>query len=782
MILSEFMAANTRTRVDDHREFSDWIELRNVGNAPVDLAGWTLSASTRKPTAWPLPATNLPPDGLILIWASGRDQRNPAHPLHTDFRLDRDGDYLALRRPDGTTASEFAPKYPRQWPDASFGFLPGSTQAVLFTSPTPGRPNESTRTRPGPFITGVSHSPTQPKPGENVIVTATLATAASEKTRVTLFWRIMFQGEESIEMSPSGKGRWTALLPLDRTAAGQMVRWRIAAQDESQGRSQYPPATDPKRTSRYLGLLVTPGPLDTPLPVYHLFLAPKDLERAESEQGAYGCLQHDGEFYDNVFVKVRGNSTAFFPKKSHRLEFPVDHPLRHAGPGKRIRHTSFMAEFLDPTYLRQHLSFWLQAKTGSAAPFHDPVRIQLNGEFWQLAMHSEVLGEDLLERHGLDPNGSLYKAVGTLTTDFSSTGGFEKKTRRKEGVEDYLELAQALDDDQSVAARRRALFDRMNLPATINYLAVARLTQEDDDIWANMSLYHDNVGTDEWRPIPFDMNVSWGLSFAHGGILATEDRFRSHPFFGASNSGMTQGHNRLYDAVVAVPETRQMLLRRMRTVLDQWWQPPGTPMEQRLIEQHIAVMARLMSKDAALDRERWNGPRSRRNPGATGGLMEAGIQDLIQQFIEPRRRHFYVTHAASSAGLFRGIGITASHVAGIPGPQTASPRLDIVRAVTHPTQPELDHVILTNPNPDAVDLSGWQLQGRVTYTFPSGTVLPTKGKLHVAADLRAFRTRLPSPPSDPFRFVVGNFQGRLTGDKPLTLLDARSQRIAGLAP
>jgi hypothetical protein len=70
----------------------------------------------------------------------------------------------------------------------------------------------------------------------------------------------------------------------------------------------------------------------------------------------------------------------------------------------------------------------------------------------------------------------------------------------------------------------------------------------------------------------------------------------------------------------------------------------------------------------------------------------------------------------------------------------------------------------------------------VTYTFPSGTVLPTKGKLHVAADLRAFRTRLPSPPSDPFRFVVGNFQGRLTGDKPLTLLDARSQRIAGLAP
>src|SRR4029077_7678082 len=109
----------------------------------------------------------------------------------------------------------------------------------------------------------------------------------------------------------------------------------------------------------------------------------------------------------------------------------------------------------------------------------------------------------------------------------------------------------------------------LNLPSVINYLAIARLTQEDDDIWANLSLYHD-PHTGEWIPVPFDMNVSWGFSFAHGGIQASEDRMRSHPFFGAANVGSNQGFNRLYDAIIATPPMREMLLRRMRSVMDRW--------------------------------------------------------------------------------------------------------------------------------------------------------------------------------------------------------------------
>src|SRR5512139_658379 len=112
VILSEFMAANTRTLADETRSFEDWIEIRNTGSNAVDLAGWSLTTKPNRPREWIFPAMPLPPGGLLLVWASGRDRRLPGAPLHTNFRLSRAGEYLALVRPDGSLATEFKPAFP----------------------------------------------------------------------------------------------------------------------------------------------------------------------------------------------------------------------------------------------------------------------------------------------------------------------------------------------------------------------------------------------------------------------------------------------------------------------------------------------------------------------------------------------------------------------------------------------------------------------------------------------------------------------------------------------
>lgn len=784
VILSEFMADNTRTIADEDRSFEDWIELRNTGSAPVNLAGWALVENRRRNRPWVLPGTNLPAGGHLLLWASGKDRSVPGRPLHTDFRLAASGEPLALLRPDGSVATDFGTNYPPQWPDASFGFLPGSTTAVFFPAPTPGRANELASPRPGPRIASIGADRPRLTFRDPLRIVASIVDATGPVTNVTLHWRSMFRPEVALPMRPDTNGTWSAILPAGAAARGQMIRWRVTARDAAGGESRYPLGTDPRRTSQYLGTVVEPEAVTTGtrLPVFHLFIPPSDIDNADSESGAWGCLFHDGEFYDQVFLKVRGNSTAGFPKRSHRLELPLDHPLRHPGPGGRLRHTSFMAEWGDPTYLRQHLSFWLQTQTGSAAPFHDPVRLQLNGAFWQLAMHSEVLGEELLSRHGLDPRGSLYKAVGTLEPDFNSTGGFEKKTRRHEGTEDYVALARALHESRSLDARRRALFDRLNLPAVINYLAVARLTQEDDDIWANMSLYHDNDGTGEWRPVPFDMNVSWGLSFASDRILATRDSFRSHPFFGAADSGATQGHNRLYDAIVRVPETRAMLLRRLRTVLDGWWQPPGTPLRDRVLEQHLAQLTNRIAPDAVLDRARWGNPWTASGNPRPEDALAAGVRDLQEQFIEPRRRHFYVTHSITNAGPRRPVGITCRDLAGIPLPQSPDARLNFDRVEHHADHPDLDFVRLANPGTDAVDISGWSLDGPVRFVFAPGTVVPAQGLLEVAANLPRLRAERSRDPAGGGRFVVGSYHGHLTDPRPLVLRHAAGNTVAESRP
>jgi hypothetical protein len=774
VIISEVMASNSRSIADENKSFADWIELRNTGTTAVNLEGWSLADSRRRPRQWLFPATNLAPNAHLMIWASGRNRRVAGAPLHANFKLSSSGEYLGLVRPDGSVASEFTPQFPPQLPDVSYGFLPGITHSVFFTMPTPGKANESSPTLPGPLITSVTHRPAFPRSNEAVVISAQLSPLLAPVTNVTLFWRAMFHRETNLAMTPDDIGVWTATIPAGVAGDGQILRWRLVAEDAGGHKSQQPLFNDPKRTSKYLGTVVNPSYVTSALPLFQLFIPLQQMRGAESESGARGCFFYDGEFYDNVFIKVRGNSTAGFPKKSHRLEFPHEHALRHPGPGSRLQQTSLMAEWGDPTYLRQYLSFWLQRETGSAAPFHYPVRVQLNGEFWQLAMHSEVLGEELLARHGLDPNGALYKAVGTLTSDFESTGVFEKKTRRHEGNADYLTLASALNEARGVEVRRQALFEMMNVPAVINYLAVARITQEDDDIWANLSLYRDCEGTEEWRPVAFDMNVSWGLSFGRSGVHATADAFRSHPFFGAAGVGVNQGFNRLYDAVVCVPETREMLLRRMRTVLDSRWQPPGTPWNGRVIERHITQLTNLIWAEAIRDRRKWgdswNGSGSSRPEEA----LTSGVRELIEKFIEPRRRHFYVTHSVTNAA--RTIGISSRNSVGLPERQVSDAKVRIAELGHSQTNQALAYLCLTNGNPFAVDISGWRLEGPVKFAFPAATVLPARGTLYVAADVKELRARL-SALGARGRFIVGNYRGQLSQERGIALKDEHGRLV-----
>ena len=63
---------------------------------------------------------------------------------------------------------------------------------------------------------------------------------------------------------------------------------------------------------------------------------------------------------------------------------------------------------------------------------------------------------------------------------------------------------------------------------------------ENDDVWANMSIYHDNDGDDLWRIIPFDMNLSYGAAYmdnaSFSGIQVTNDNLKSFPLYGSSQA------------------------------------------------------------------------------------------------------------------------------------------------------------------------------------------------------------------------------------------------------
>jgi hypothetical protein len=121
-LITEFMADNDSTLADEDGAFSDWIEIHNPDAMTVDLDGWTLTDSATNLTKWTFPPTTIAPGGFLVVFASGKNKQVPGSELHTNFSLSAGGEYLALVAPGGVTiANEFAPTYPAQDPDRSFG-------------------------------------------------------------------------------------------------------------------------------------------------------------------------------------------------------------------------------------------------------------------------------------------------------------------------------------------------------------------------------------------------------------------------------------------------------------------------------------------------------------------------------------------------------------------------------------------------------------------------------------------------------------------------------------
>ena len=156
VLITELQAANTRTVADDQGGYSDWIELHNPTDTPIPLLGYTLTDDAAQPAQWDLPATTLAPGAFLVVWASGADRVTPEG-WHTNFRLNRGGEYVGLFGPDGQLVDGV--KFGLQHTDISLGRLGlASDLWGAFPTPTPGAANTGTP-RPAPDAAPVVVTP-----------------------------------------------------------------------------------------------------------------------------------------------------------------------------------------------------------------------------------------------------------------------------------------------------------------------------------------------------------------------------------------------------------------------------------------------------------------------------------------------------------------------------------------------------------------------------------------------------------------------------------------------
>ena len=132
--ISEFMADNAKTLADGNGKYSDWIEIYNPNANAVNLEGWHLTDNASKPTKWPCPDVTIAAGGYFVVFATGEstvDYVDPAGYYHTNFKIDKEGEYLGLYRPDGTVACDYAPQFPQQITDISYGIGAQTTTTSL---------------------------------------------------------------------------------------------------------------------------------------------------------------------------------------------------------------------------------------------------------------------------------------------------------------------------------------------------------------------------------------------------------------------------------------------------------------------------------------------------------------------------------------------------------------------------------------------------------------------------------------------------------------------------
>ncbi len=746
-VINEFLAAND-TGIEDAEiggSHEDWIEIYNPNTLyALELAGYHLTDDAGNLGKWTFPAVTLPPGGYLIVFASEKNRAVPGQPLHTNFKLSENGEYLALVKPDGTTiVQEFAPAYPNQTSDVSY------SSAGYLATPTPGAVNSALS---GPAIAAVTQNPPPPADVDALTINARVTPqGTSTVTAVNLLYRVNYGAEVTLPMTLN-QGVYSAVIPATASTPGQMIRWRVTATDSAARSSKAPLFRDPSNSPEYYGTMVQDTSFTTQLPVVYRFV--QNTALVDNDPGTRCSIFMNGEFFDNCGVRIRGFTSRGWPKKSHKIEGNSGYKFRFKTDGPRVTEFDLNTTYTDKSYLRAILTAEMQRSIGMVCPELFPVQVRQNGAFYSVAIMTENPDKDFLSRNGVDPDGAYYKAP---TNNFYTTSStFEKKTRLYEtGKADLDALIAGVA--QTGTPLETYVFDNVDLPAMINYMATTCISQNIDASDKNHFAYRDTNGSKEWSMLPWDLDLTFGPNALNTDTIVYNQTYASHPFIGASPYLLSPGkYNRFLEAIVNTPRTRAMLIRRIRSLTDQF-------LANNWFQNRIDQMVPILDPDVTQDHAKWGS--SSHFGGVTHTLLAANNR-IKTEYLAPRLTY-----------------LNSGGTVGIPATNPAAPPIVFGTYDANPASHNQDeeYLQLTNNNAFSVDLSGWKVEGGVKHTIKSGTVLLAGESLYLTPSPTAFRARAAGPRGGQRLFVQGNVDGHLSNfGETLTLKNSAGTVITSL--
>lgn len=220
-------------------------------------------------------------------------------------------------------------------------------------------------------------------------------------------------------------------------------------------------------------------------------------------------ISYEGITWEDVQMRIRGDGTRRFPKKSLKFKFESE-PFYN---GKDVLNLN--AEYVDKTYANALMSSMLYRSTGHPCFEAENIRVYINGKYSGLYLSIENIDESFLERWDLDTEANLYKATrdgSCLSLEDDVYYHWEKKTNAGEPRDDLAKLIDSLntvpDDDYYNFCKRTFFYDEM-----INLISINLLIANGSTYSHNYYMYHDKNNTGKWLVIPWDMDKTWNYYF-----------------------------------------------------------------------------------------------------------------------------------------------------------------------------------------------------------------------------------------------------------------------------
>lgn len=138
LLINEAVTSNANTLYQYPIGYCDWVEVKNVSAEVVELSEYCLSDDEDIPDLWRLPQRKLLPGETAVFYCSGDESLTERYIVHTNFKLDGEGESLFLYKAGLLCDYAYLHDIPNE---GSMGRMNGENGFFLFPASTPHSEN-----------------------------------------------------------------------------------------------------------------------------------------------------------------------------------------------------------------------------------------------------------------------------------------------------------------------------------------------------------------------------------------------------------------------------------------------------------------------------------------------------------------------------------------------------------------------------------------------------------------------------------------------------------------